>query len=60
VQVDPLTAGYIRQGRDFHSSPFHVPRNAKYVKAIDEYGVLIAIGELLAPNLYHPSVVMSA
>ena len=59
VQVDPLTAGQIRQGRDFHSSPFHVPRNAKYVKAIDEYGALIAIGELLAPNLYHPSVVMA-
>lgn len=59
VQVDPLTAGHIRQGRDFHSSPFHVPRNAHYVKAIDEYGTLIAIGELLAPNLYHPSVVMA-
>jgi tRNA pseudouridine55 synthase len=60
VQVDPLTAGQIRQGRDFHSSPFHVPRNAHYVKAVDEYGTLIAIGELLAPNLYHPSVVMLA
>lgn len=60
VRVDPLTAGQIRQGRDFHSSPFTVPRNSKYVKAIDEYGKLIAIGELLAPNLYHPSVVMAA
>jgi tRNA pseudouridine55 synthase len=59
VRVDPLTAGQIRQGRDFHSSPFNVPRNAKYVKAIDEYGALVAIGELVAPNLYHPSVVMA-
>lgn len=60
VRVDPLTAGQIRNGRDFHSSPFQVPRNAQHVKAIDEYGALVAIGELRAPNLYHPSVVMSA
>lgn len=58
VRVDPLTAGQIRQGRDFHSSPFQVPRNSRHVKAIDEYGALVAIGELRAPNLYHPSVVM--
>jgi tRNA pseudouridine55 synthase len=59
VRVDPLTAGQIRQGRDFHSSPFQVTRNTKHVKAIDEYGALVAIGELRAPNLYHPSVVMA-
>jgi tRNA pseudouridine55 synthase len=59
VRVDPLTAGQIRQGRDFHSSPFQVPRNSQHVKAIDEYGALVAIGELRAPNLYHPSVVMA-
>ena len=58
VRVDPLTAGQIRQGRDFHSSPFHTPRNAQHVKAVDEYGALVAIGELCAPNLYHPSVVL--
>jgi tRNA pseudouridine55 synthase len=60
VRVDPLTAGQIRQGRDFHSSPFQVARNTKHVKAIDEYGALVAIGELRAPNLYHPSVVMAS
>ena len=59
VRVDPLTAGQIRQGRDFYSSPFLVPRNTQHVKAIDEYGALVAIGELRAPNLYHPSVVMA-
>ena len=59
VRVDPMTAGQIRHGRDFHSSPFQVPRNTKHVKAIDEYGTLVAIGELRAPNLYHPAVVMS-
>jgi len=60
VRVDPLTAGQIRQGRDFHSSPFQVARNTKHVKAIDEYGALVAIGELRAPNLYHPAVVLGA
>ncbi len=59
VRVDPLVAGQIRQGRDFHSSPFSVPRNSRHVKAIDEYGKLVAIGELVAPNLYHASVVMA-
>ena len=59
VRVDPLTAGQIRQGRDFHSSPFQVVRNTKFVKAVDEYGALVAIGELVAPNLYHPAVVMA-
>ena len=59
VRVDPLTAGQIRQGRDFYSSPFLVPRNTQHVKAVDEYGALVAIGELRAPNLYHPSVVMA-
>jgi tRNA pseudouridine55 synthase len=59
VRVDPLTAGQIRQGRDFYSSPFQVARNTKHVKAVDEYGALVAIGELRAPNLYHPSVVMA-
>jgi len=28
VRVDPLTAGQIRQGRDFHSSPFQVARKS--------------------------------
>ncbi len=59
VYVDPITAGQIRQGRDFHSSPFNVPRTAKHVKAVDEYGTLVAIGEIIAPSLYHPSVVMA-
>ncbi len=59
VRVDPLTAGQIRQGRDFHSSPFHVPKNAPNVKAVDEYGALIAIGQLVAANLYHPCVVLA-
>ncbi len=56
--VDAVTVQQIRQGRDFHVSPFRVRRGAKYVKAIGPEGDLIAIGEIKMPNLYHPVVVM--
>lgn len=56
--VDPVTAGFIRQGRDFRVSPFRVRPGSKYVKAIDQSGELIAIGEAKLPNLYHPMMVL--
>lgn len=56
--VDPLTAGQIRQGKDFRLSPFVDRSNAKYVKAISQEGELIAIGEVRLPNLYHPVLVL--
>lgn len=56
--VDPLTAGFIRQGRDFRTSPFHVRPGSRYVKAIGQDGQLIAIGEAKLPNLYHPMLVI--
>lgn len=56
--VDPLTAGQIRQGRDFRVSPFRAKPGAKYVKAVSEQGELIAIGEMKLPNLYHPFLVL--
>ena len=56
--VDPLTAGQIRQGRDFRVSPFRVARGAKYVRAITEDGELLGIGEIRLPNLYHPIMVL--
>ena len=56
--MDPLAAGQIRQGRDFRVSPFLAPIGAKYVKAIDSEGELIAIGEARLPHLYHPILVM--
>jgi tRNA pseudouridine55 synthase len=56
--VDTLTAGQIRQGRDFRLSPFRGASDAKYVKAIDPEGELIAIGEARLPHLYHPILVM--
>jgi tRNA pseudouridine55 synthase len=56
--VDLLTAGQIRQGRDFRLSPFIDRANAKYVKAIGPEGELIAIGEARLPHLYHPILVL--
>ena len=56
--VDAITAGQIRQGRDFRVSPFRVQRGAPFVKALDGDGSLLAIGELKLPNLYHPKMVL--
>ncbi|MGE5570368.1 MAG: tRNA pseudouridine(55) synthase TruB [Rhodospirillales bacterium] len=56
--VDPTTAAFIRQGRDFRVSPFRVRPGARFVKAIGDNGQLIAIGEARLPNLYHPMLVL--
>ena len=48
----------IRQGRDFHTSPFVVPPGTPLVRALSHSGDLIAIGELKIPNLYHPGTVL--
>jgi tRNA pseudouridine55 synthase len=58
ANVDALTAGQIRQGRDFRVSPFRSQPEAKYVKAIGPEGELIAIGEARLPHLYHPVLVL--
>jgi tRNA pseudouridine55 synthase len=58
VYVEPLTAGQIRQGRNFPVSPFRVQAGTRYVKAVLSDGELIAIGEAVLPNLYHPAVVL--
>ena len=57
-RVDNLTAGQIRQGRDFRGSPFRASEPAALVKAISEEGDLVAIGEARLPNVYHPIVVL--
>ncbi len=49
---------HIRQGRDFRTSPFVVRRGAPFVRALSDSGELIAIGELIIPNLYHPGTVL--
>jgi tRNA pseudouridine55 synthase len=56
--VDSLTAGQIRQGKDFRLSPFLSRTTAKYVKAISQEGDLIAIGEARLPFVYHPILVL--
>ena len=59
VEIDEATTALIRHGRDFRTNPFRVSMDAKYVKAVSEVGELIAIGEAVLPNLYHPVVVLS-
>lgn len=56
--IDAITAGEIRQGKDFRISAFLEGAGEKYVKAITPEGELIAIGEARLPNLYHPVVVL--
>ena len=56
--VDALTAGQIRNGRDFRVSPFHARKGARYVKAVTPQGELVAIGEARLPHLYHPVLVL--
>ncbi|HBY64259.1 MAG TPA: tRNA pseudouridine(55) synthase TruB [Solibacterales bacterium] len=56
--VDSATAAQIRQGRDFRISPFRAQHHSRYVKALDERGQLVAIGEARLPQLYHPTVVL--
>jgi tRNA pseudouridine55 synthase len=56
--VDAVTAGQIRNGRDFRTSPFQVGQGARYVKAVNPDGQLIAIGEARLPHLYHPVLVL--
>jgi tRNA pseudouridine55 synthase len=58
VYVDDLTATQIRNGRNFPASPFRSAPAARHVKAVTHGGDLIAIGEAVLPNLYHPSVVL--
>jgi tRNA pseudouridine55 synthase len=56
--VDALTAGQIRQGRDFRVSPFRSREGQRFVKAVTSDGELIAIGEAKLPNVYHPVLVL--
>jgi tRNA pseudouridine55 synthase len=58
VFVDERTAGQIRHGRNFPASPFRSGAASRYVKAVTREGDLVAIGEAVLPNLYHPAVVL--
>lgn len=56
--VDSVTEAHIRNGRDFRVSPFRGRGDARYVKAVTRSGDLVAIGEIVLPNLYHPVLVL--
>lgn len=56
--VDQLTEAHIRQGRDFRVSPFRSRGDSRFVKAVNGDGELIAIGEAVLPNVYHPMLVL--
>lgn len=56
--VDAITAGQIRNGRDFRVSPFRAHTGSRFVKALNSEGDLIAIGEARLPHLYHPVLVL--
>ena len=58
VFVDELTVSQIRNGRNFPASPFRSQPASRYVKAVTGQGDLVAIGEAVLPNLYHPVVVL--
>jgi tRNA pseudouridine55 synthase len=58
VFVDELTAAQVRNGRNFPASPFRPGPPSKYVKAVTRAGSLVAIGEVVLPNLYHPVLVL--
>jgi tRNA pseudouridine55 synthase len=58
VFVDESTVTGIRNGRNFPASPFRSASAAKHVKAVTRQGEVVAIGESVLPNLYHPVVVL--
>jgi tRNA pseudouridine55 synthase len=58
VYVDDLTAAQIRNGRNFPASPFRAQPASRHVKAVTREGELVAVGEAVLPNLYHPVVVL--
>lgn len=58
VFVDDLAVSQIRNGRDFAASPFRSQPASRYVKAVSHDGALVAVGEAVLPNVYHPLVVL--
>lgn len=57
-EVDAITEGFIRQGRDFRIAPFRAVGEPQYIKAVNSSGDLVAIGEIQLPNVYHPIIVL--
>src|SRR5205823_6329793 len=58
VFVDDAAVSQIRNGRNFPASAFRSQPASRLVKALSRQGDLVAIGEAVLPNLYHPIVVL--
>jgi len=58
VFLDDSTVGQVRHGRDFAVSPFREQAGSRHVKALSATGELVAVGEAVLPNFYHPIVVL--
>ena len=58
VYVDDPVVAAIRHGKNFPASPFRPDAASRHVKAVTRQGDLVAIGEAVLPNLYHPMVVL--
>jgi tRNA pseudouridine55 synthase len=58
VVVDDVAVSQIRNGRNFAASPFRAQPASRHVKAVSRQGELVAIGEAVLPNVYHPLVVL--
>jgi tRNA pseudouridine55 synthase len=58
IFVDDITAAQVRNGRNFAGSPFRPGAASKYVKAVTRTGEMVAVGEAVLPNVYHPVVVL--
>jgi tRNA pseudouridine55 synthase len=56
--MDATAAAQIRNGRNFRTNPFLIGTGVRFVKALGGDGTLLAIGEAVLPNLYHPVVVL--
>lgn len=57
-KIDDLTAGHVRQGREFRTSPFLPNYEAPMVKAINDADELVAIAKAQLPGLYRPVCVL--
>jgi tRNA pseudouridine55 synthase len=58
VFVEDAVVRDIRNGRNFPASPFRAQPESRHVKAITREGELVAIGEAVLSNLFHPAVVL--
>ena len=55
---DDVTVGQIRHGREFRISPFRGVGEPALVKALSTRGELVAVGQILMPNVYRPVLVL--